>query len=66
MPAVAVRGPKVPGVRAIGPCLHPLAGEMVGNSNTTVRVVACGLAWRVQEVTGKGRQPRWLASGLAA
>ena len=49
-------GPRSPGVRAIGPCLHPLAGAMVGNGSTAVTVVTCGLAWRVQEVTGKGRQ----------
>ena len=55
--AVAVRGPKAPVVRAIGPCLRPLAGAMVGNGGTAVRVTACGLAWRAQEVTGKRSKP---------
>ncbi len=41
---------------------------MVGNGGgTAVRVTACGLAWRAQEVTGNEEQVlRWVASGLAA
>ena len=41
---LAVRGPKVPGAPAIGPCLHPVAGAMVGNGGTAARMEACGLA----------------------
>ena len=61
-------GPRAPGVRAIGPCLRPLAGAMVGNGGgTAIRVMACGLAWREQDVTGKrskscGGWPRGLAA----
>ena len=55
---MAVRGPKVPGRPAIGPCLHRLAGVMVGYGGTAVRVMACGLAWRTRDVTGKRRKLR--------
>ena len=59
-------GPRSPGARAIGPCLDSLAGEMVGNGGTAVRVTAWCLAWREQDVTGKrskscGGWPRGLA-----
>jgi len=46
-------GRRSPGAPAIGPCLRPLAGAMVGNGGTAVRVMACCLAWREQGVTGK-------------
>jgi len=46
-------GPRSPGARANGPCLRPLAGAIVGNGGTAVRVTACGLAWREQDMTGK-------------
>ena len=48
----ACAGPRSPGVGAIGPCLRPLASAMVGNGGA-IRVVACWLAWREQEVAGK-------------
>ena len=31
---------------------------MVGHGGTAVRVMACGLAWRAQDVTGKRRKLR--------
>ena len=46
-------GPRSPGAPAIGPCLHPLAGEMVGNGGIAIRVTACCLARRKQDVTDK-------------
>ena len=48
----ACAGPRSRGVGAIGPCLRPLASAMVGNGGA-IRVVACWLAWREQEVAGK-------------
>ena len=64
---MAVRRPKVPGAPAIGPCLHPLAGVMVGSGGTAIRVTACGLAWREQDVNRQEEQVlRWPAWGLAA
>ena len=64
---MAVRGPKFPGVPAIGPSSHPPADAMMGNGGTAVTVVACCLAWREQDVTGKrskscGGWPRGLAA----
>ncbi|HLM89132.1 MAG TPA: hypothetical protein VK284_08910 [Streptosporangiaceae bacterium] len=54
-------------MRAIGPCLHPLAGVMVASGGTAIRVTACGLAWREQDVNRQEEQVlRWPAWGLAA
>jgi len=60
-------GPRAPGVRAIGPCLRPVAGAMVGNGGTAIKVMACGLAWREQNADRQQEHVlRWPAPGLAA
>ena len=46
---------------------HQLAGVMVGSGGTAIRVTACGLAWREQDVNRQEEQVlRWPAWGLAA
>ena len=48
-------GPRSPVVPAIGPSPCPSADAMVGTGGTAVTVVACCLAWREQDVTGRRR-----------
>ena len=64
---MAARRPKVPGARAIGPYLHPLAGVMVAkwryrHQSDGVLPALAGTERDRQEEQAL----RWLASGLAA
>jgi hypothetical protein len=45
--------------------MRPAGGEQVGQASSPPSVLVL-VSWPEQEVSGRSRNPRWLASGLAA